>query len=365
MNKSAIQFALYLHQYPEAGLQQWQMMRTLPHGMSDMLQTAASGQKRTEVADSLGIDEKSFQQALIKFLQLVISEHQKSPYRGLATRNNVSLDICTKHKKLLQNIFHPDKFHNEKSHQLIQQIQKSYDEILGLSSSMNTETDAPHFTAQEQAEEYEPVMNFQVNNAPSPSSAYKRHAAKKQTNYLLVAGIAGLALASLLVVLLVPSNPQEMVRQAVIADPQPSSPEKKLILAGSTSTTDASSRSLSGQYQRTNSSDNSRIQILLNEFERGLEGELVNELLRTKNPSQSSKQIMDLFASADHKKVFLHGFSWNLTEQGFYGEGEYLVRFQFSEKNQWVTRKGKSSITLSDNDSKLLIEQFHFEDNLH
>lgn len=363
MNKSAIQFALYLHQYPEAGLQQWQMMRTLPQGMSEMLQIAASGQKRTEFADSLGIDEKSLQTALVKFLQLVISEHQKSPYRGLAARDNVSLDICTKHKKLLQNIFHPDKFHNEKSHQLIQQIQQSYDMVLGTNSADDSTANAMHFTAKPQ--ENESVMDFQVNHAPRPSSAYKRHAAKKQTNYLLVAGIAGLALASLLVVLIVPSNPQEMVRQAVIADPQPTAPEKKLILAGSTSTSDQSSRSLSGQYQRTSASDNSRIQVLLNEFERGLEGELINELLRTKNPSQSSKQIMDLFATADQKKVFLHGFSWNLTEQGFYGEGEFLVRFQFSENNQWVTRKGKSSITLSDNDSKLLIEQFHFEDNLH
>jgi len=369
MNKSAIQFALYLHEYPEAGLQQWHLMRTLPHGMTEMLQTAASTQKRTEVAHSLGVDENNFQQALVKFLQLVISDSQKKPYRGLATRDQTSLDVCKKHKKLLQNIFHPDKFHHEKSHQLIQQIQQSYDEVIALNSKTDMTTDTPQFTSDTgfyNSEHNDSVMEFQVNHAPRPSSAYRRHESKKQTNYLLVAGIAGLALASLLVVIIVPSNPQEMVRQAVITDTTtPSTPEKKIILAGSTSTTNTSSRSLGSQYQSANSNDSSRIQVLLNEFERGLEGDLINELLRTKNPSQSSKQIMNLFASADQKKVLLHNFSWSLTEQGFYGEGEFLVRFQFSDQNQWVTRKGKSSIVLSDNDSKLLIEQFHFEDNLH
>ena len=368
MNKSAIQFALYLHLYPEAGLQQWHLMRTLPHGMSDLLQTAASGQKRAEVADSLDVDANDFQQALIKFLQLVISDHHKSPYRGLAARDQASIDTCTKHKRLLQNIFHPDKFQSDKAHQLIQQIQQSYDEIQKLNSSQQeAEKAAQQPTAQMQPEEddeSDEVMSFQVNNVPRQNSAHRRREAKKQTNYVLVAGIAGLALVGLLVVLIVPSNPQEMIRQAVIAE-TPSSPAKKIILAGSTNATTTNSQPLNKQYQRASSVDNSRIQVLLNEFERGLEGDLISELLSTKNPSQSSKQIMDLFASADQKKVFLHGFSWNLTEQGFYGEGEFLVRFQFSDKNQWVTRKGKSSINLSNNDSKLLIEQFHFEDNLH
>ena len=368
MNKSAIQFALYLHLYPEAGLQQWQLMRTLPHGMSEMLQTAASGQKRAEVADSLGVDENNFQQALIKFLQLVISDYQKSPYRGLATRDKSSLDTCTKHKKLLLNIFHPDKFQSDKAHQLIQQIQQSYEAIQRFNSHKESETMTQQFTtnvrSEEEADDADTVMNFQVNNAPRQNSAHRRREAKRQTNYVLVAGIAGLALAGLLVVLIVPSNPQEMVRQAVIAEPT-TSPKQKIILTGSTSTVAPNSQSINKQHQRAGSIDNSRIQVLLNEFERGLEGDLINELLSTKNPSQSSKQIMDLFASADQKKVFLHGFSWSKTEQGFYGEGEFLVRFQFSDQNQWVTRKGKSSITLSDNGSKLLIEQFHFEDNLH
>lgn len=368
MKKSAIQFALYLHLYPEVGLQQWHMMRTLPHGMSDLLQTAASGQKRTEIADSLGIDKDDFQQALIKFLQLVMSDYHKSPYRGLATRDQTNLDTCTKHKKLLQNIFHPDKFQSEKAHQLVQQIQQSYDEIQILNSQKEndklTQPFTPQAQTQEDNEEADTVMSFQVNNAPRQNSARRRHETKKQTNYVLIAGITGLALVGLLVVLIVPSNPQEMVRQTVIAEPT-SAPAKTMILAASTNTVTPNSKPLNEQYQRASSLDNSRIQVLLNEFERGLEGDLINELLSTKNPSQSSKQIMNLFASADQKKVFLHGFSWSNTEQGFYGEGEFLVRFQFSDKNQWVTRKGKSSITLSDTDSKLLIEQFHFEDNLH
>lgn len=365
MNKSATQFALYLHNHPEAGLQQWHLMRTLPHGMSDLLQTAASGKKRAEVANLLGMYEVDLQQAFIKFLQLVMSDYQKSPYRGLATREQSNLDTCIKHKKLLQNIFHPDKFHSDKAHQLIQQIQSSYDCVQQLQTIKENKKHAQKFTSPpstEDVEGAETIMQFQVNNVPRQHSAYRRYEEKKQTNYILMAGIAGLALVGLLVILIVPSNPQEVVRQQIVADTSPPT-SKKIILAGSTSTTPPSSPS--EHYHNINDSDSSRIQILLNEFERGLEGDLIRELLSAKNPSSSSKQIMGLFASADQKKVFFHGFTWNITELGFYGEGEYLARFQFSDKNQWVTRKGKSSLALSNNDSKLLIEQFHFEDNLH
>lgn len=365
MNKSATQFALYLHAHPEAGLQQWDLMRTLPQGMSDLLQTAASGKRRAEVASLLGMDETDFQQALIKFLQLVMSDHQKSPYRGLAARDKASLDTCTKHKKLLQNIFHPDKFHSDKAHQLIKLIQKSYDEIQQIQSINDNEVGAKKFTSTPPVEDIndsESVMHFQVNSTPRQRSAHRRHEEKKQTNYVLMAGIAGLALVGLLIVLVVPSNPQEMVRQQVVSK-TPTTPSEKVILTASTSTT-AKPESFE-QHQNINTADNSRIQRLLNEFENGLEGELIRELLSTKNPSKSSRQIMNLFTSADQKKVFFHNFTWNPTQHGFYGEGEFLARFQFSDKNQWVTRKGKSSITLSDNNSKLLIEQFHFEDNLH
>lgn len=366
MKKSAIQFALYLHMHPEAGLEQWQLMRALPHGMLDLLQTAASGQKRSEIADSLGMSEPELRLALIKFLQLVISDNHKSPYRGLAAREQASLDTCTKHKKLLQNIFHPDKFQSEKAHEIIQQIQNAYNQIATLSTTNSHATTTRQATPSFCEEELnaEPVINFQVNHAPKPRSIYKRHEQKRQTNYVLMAGVAGLALVGLLVVLIVPSNPREVVRQPVIAE-APNTPDKKIILAGSIDTAATKNSPLTRQYQHTGLPDNSRIQILLNEFERGLEGNLINEFLESTPSSQSSRQIMNLFISADDKKVFLHGFSWTPTQNGYYGEGEFLARFQFSENNQWVTRKGKSSITLSDTHSKLLIERFHFEDNLH
>lgn len=369
MKKSATQFALYLHRHPKAGLEQWQLMRALPNGMSDLLQTASSTKKRAEVADFLGVDEPELKQALVNFLLLVLAEHEKSPYRGLATREQVSLDTCTRHKKLLQNVFHPDKFQDERSHGLIQQIQRSYDQILQMHSHQNGDIDVAqvhqdHY--RQNNHEAEPVISFQVNDAPRRSSAYRKHQQKKQTNIVLMAGIAGLALASLLVVLLVPSSPNEMVRQSVIAAPTPQIAQdtQKIILAGSVNTVSTNSNA-NTRYQSLESLDNAKVQALLNEFERGLEADLVNDLLESKQPSQSSRQIMNLFVSADQKKVFLHGFSWNPVRNGFYGEGEFLARFQFTGNNQWVTRKGKSTITLSDNGSQLLIEQFHFEDNLH
>ncbi|PID47496.1 MAG: hypothetical protein CSB47_00500 [Proteobacteria bacterium] len=366
MKKSAIQFAWYMHLHPEAGLQQWHLMRTLPHGMSDLLQAAASGQKRSEVADSLDIAEAELKKAFIKFLQLVISDYQKSPYRGLAAREQASLDTCTRHKKLLQNVFHPDKFQNDKAHELIQQIQQSYDEVLQLvaekkQAGSSAQSDGFH----DHDSETDLVMDFQIKNAPRPSCAHRRREQKKQTNYVLMAGVAGLALASLLVVLIVPSSPQEVVRQPVISETPSTTPNKKIILAGSVDTATSGALIPHSQYENIHSLDNTKVQVLLNEFERGLEADLVSDLMKSKNQTQSYGQIMDLFATADHKKVFLHGFSWKPMQRGFYGEGEFLARFQFMDKNQWVTRKGKCSITLSSNDSKLLIEQFHFEDNLH
>jgi len=370
MKRSAIQFALYLHLHPARGLDQWQLMRTLPQGMSELVQTAASGRKRTEMAEQLNVPESSFKEALIRFLQLVLSEHQKNPYRGLAVRDQASLETCTKHKKLLQNIFHPDKFQDETSDSLIHQINASYEQIQQM-QPQQTVQDKPVFSEPRQekrtrvTQNYQSTSDFQVNHSPQTNTAHRQHQQKKQVNYILVAGVTGLALLGLLIVLIVPSNPQEMVRQDILPSPTTAHPSENIILAGSVNTASASKTQPREVFQSITPEDHSRIQYLLNEFEHALEADLIAELLSTTPPPQSSKQIMKLFTSATQKKVFLHNFSWKQVPEGFYGEGEFLARFEFSDKQQWVTRSGKSAITLSDKDTKLLIEQFHFEDNLH
>ena len=109
MKKSAIQFALYLHAHPHTGLEQWKLMRALPSGMSELLQVTASRKKRQAFADNSGIEDSVMQEALHSFLRLVLADHSISPYRGLAVREQASLETCKKHKKLLQNIFRPSR----------------------------------------------------------------------------------------------------------------------------------------------------------------------------------------------------------------------------------------------------------------
>jgi hypothetical protein len=357
MKKSAIQFALYLHAHPHTGLEQWKLMRALPQGMSELLQVTSSRKKRQELADNSGIEDSVLREALHSFLRLVLADYKTSPYRGLATREQANLETCERHKKLLRNIFHPDRFPNDYCHEVMQQVQQSYDQIKDLQAASTTQQ-ASYIPRKETYKTSKP--DFVIDHAPRYSSSYNNHSEKKQINYVLVAGITGIALLGILIMLVVPSGPQSIVRQDVVSISN-QQPAEQFTLTSS-----VSKSSPSNDFRATSSNkQSSKIQALLNEFEIALEGDLIAELSSSNLSSQSSKQIIELFTSAKNKKVFLHNFSWKPTDNGFYGEGEFLTRFEFDERQQWITRRGKSSITLSDENSKLLIKQFHFEDNLH
>lgn len=340
-------------------------MRALPHGMSELLQTTASARKRAELAENMGIDEQIVQDAFLGFLKLVIADHEKSPYRGLATREQASLDTCKRHKRLLQNIFHPDKFTSKQDHPHLQQIQQSFDTILAMQTSPTDQPKpipSPHAANEEQ--DYAMNSDFRVHHGPRPNSHYRRSQQKKQINYVLFAGVMGLILVGFMIVLLVPSNPQAIVRQDTVSLPLEETTTQPVTESTATIRT-VSSQSKVTLGNTAGPKGVNRIQLLLNDFEKALEGNLIRELQANNSLPQSSKQILDLFATATQKKVFLHNFTWKVTPDGFYGDGEYLTRFEFSDEQQWLTRTGKCNITLADNGEKLIIRQFHFEDNLH
>ena len=364
MKKSAIQFALYLHAHPHTGLEQWKLMRALPQGMSELLQVTASRKKRQELADNSGIEDSVMREALHSFLRLVLADHETSPFRGLAAREKASLETCQKHKKLLHNIFHPDRFPNDYCHEVMQQVQQSYEQIENARvTPLAEESIQSEDVFNQRKETYRTSKpDFVIDHSPRYKSSYTKYQEKKQINYVLVAGITGIALLGVLIMLVVPSGPQSIVRQDVVSlsNQQTSETSKQFTLASNVANT-LPSKAISS----TVDTQGSRIKKLLNEFEVALEGNLIGELAPSDISARSSKQIIDLFVSAKSKKVFLHNFSWQPTTTGFYGEGEFLTRFEFGQRQQWVTRRGKSSITLSEENSRLLIKQFHFEDNLH
>ena len=363
MKKTAIQFALYLQMHPDKGLDQWYLMRALPEGMLALLQAASSKKKRSELAESAVFNEDEMKEAFINFLRLIIEGHEHSPYRGLATREKASLETCKLHKKLLLNIFHPDKMPSTKHPYIAQQIQDSYEQVKIDQSIPLYYSSAPDISPDEFNDEQ--FGSVKVNNAPRPSTAYRRHQQKNHINYVLLSGVMGLILVGIMIVLVVPSNPQSIVRQSpIIPSPTPEA-VNKITLAGNTLDKNNSSQPLVESYQSSSLKNGSRVQLLINELESALEGELMSELQSRGAPSQSSKQLNDLFITSDQKKVFLHSFSWKPSTTGFYGEGRFLSRFQFIDRQQWLTRSGKFFITLTESNSKLRIKQFHFEDNLH
>lgn len=366
MKKTAIQFALYLHMHPEKGLEQWYLMRTLPSDMLALLQAASSKKVRSELVESVVFNEQDMKQAFVNFLKIVLEGHEHSSYRGLASMEKASIENCKLHKKLLLNIFHPDKMPSSKNPYLIQQIQESYEQV-----KIDNSIPLYHASAPEDILEAKPAKNGQfgsvkVNDAPRPSTAYRRHQQRNHINYVLMSGILGLILVGALIVLIVPSTPQSIVRQDSITPIQSNENQSFVTLAGNTTTIANNKKSLQEKsYQLSSTQNGSKIQLLINELETALEGNLIDDLQARHLSPQSSKQINDLFVSADQKKVFLHNFTWKPIESGFYGEGEFISRFQFIDRGQWVTRTGKFFINLSQNESKLHIKQFHFEDNLH
>ena len=367
MKKTAIQFALYLQMHPDKGLEQWYLMRALPEGMLQLLQAASSQKIRNELAESVVFSEQEMKKAFISFLQLVLEGHEHSPYRGLAAREKTDLERCKLHKKLLLNLFHPDKMPDNKNHFFIQQIQDSYEQVKIDHAIPLYHSSAPESPVDTDEVESNQFGSVKVNNAPRPSTAYRRHQQKNHINYVLMCGILGLVLVGIMIVLIVPSNPQSIVRldSTTPASQTPITNNARYItLAGNTvglSNTEISKKiGPAGELKNS-----SRIQLLVNDLEVALEADLISELHSRNTPSQSTKQINDLFISADQKKVFLHGFSWKQIATGYYGEGKFLSRFQFVDRGQWVTRSGKFFITLTENESKLHIKQFHFEDNLH
>jgi len=366
MKKTAIQFALYLHIHPEKGLEQWYLMRTLPSGMLALLKAASSERKRSELAESVVFNEQDMKQAFVNFLLLVLEGHECSPYRGLVAMEKASLESCKLHKKLLLNIFHPDKMPLSNNPYLIQQIQDSYEQIKIDHSIPLYHPIAPDNFSETEPEQKSQFGNVKVNNAPRPSTAFRRHQQRNHINYVLMCGTFGLVLAGVLVVLMVPSTPQSIVRQDFITTIQQSNEENYITLTGDTTALSNNKKQLQEKSYQLNSTQNgSKIQLLINELEIALEGDLINELQSRRVSPQSSKQMNDLFVSADQKKVFLHNLTWKPIESGFYGEGRFLSRFQFADRGQWVTRTGKFFISLTENRSKLHIKQFHFEDNVH
>lgn len=363
MKKTAIQFALYLHTHPDKGLDQWYLMRALPEGMLALLQVASSKGKRSELAEAAVFSEDEMKKAFIYFIRLVLEGYEHSPYRGLATREKTSLDKCLLHKKLLLNIFHPDKMPLSKHPYITQQIQDSFEQV-------KTAQAIPLYYASEpegvNEDNYDDQFgSVKVNNAPRPSTAYRRHQQKNHINYILLSGVMGLLVVGAMIVLIVPSTPQSIVRQTPTIEQQNTKEPIQVTLAGNTLTKNNTSQPLKESYQSSPLRNGSRVQLLINELEIALEGQLMSELQSRGTPSQSSKQLNELFISADQKKVFLHDFSWKQGSTGFYGEGRFLSRFQFVDREQWLTRSGKFFITLTENNAKLHIKQFHFEDNLH
>ena len=364
MKKTAIQFALYLYRHPEKGLEQWYLMRALPEGMLSLLQVASSAQKRAELVESAVFNDDEMKQAFVQFILLVLEGHEHSPYRGLAAREKTSLENCKLHKKLLVNIFHPDKMADSKHPYLVQQINDAYDQVkvdhaIPVYHSSIPETDHRDSLRGQFGE-------VRVNNAPRPSTAYRRHQQKNQVNSVLMVGILGLVLVGIMIVLVVPSNPQSIIRQDVTTE-NVNKPinETYITLAGNTQLKNKTAKPLKESFQSSNLRSGSKVQLLINDLETALEEDLMSELQLRGNLPQSSKQLNELFITADQKKVFLHNFAWKPNTGGFYGEGKFLSRFQFVDRQQWLTRSGKFFITLTENDSKLHIKQFHFEDNLH
>ncbi|MGB1309637.1 MAG: hypothetical protein ACPG47_00420 [Leucothrix sp.] len=364
MKKTAIQFALYLHMHPEKGLEQWYLMRALPDGMLALLQAASSKKKRNELAETIVFDEQEMKQAFIKFLLLILEGFEHSPYRGLAAREKTSLERCLLHKKLLLNIFHPDKMQQGKPY-ILQQVQDSYEQVKVDHAIPLYHSSAPEDALEPPQNQENQFGSVKVNNAPRPSSAYRRQQQKKHINYVLMCGIFGLVLASFLVVLIVPSTPQSIVRQDPVAPNQNTGNKTYITLAGNRLSPIAPATPVDGSNSLSPFQNDLRVRLLINELEAALEDDLISEL-QFQNPSpQSSKQMTDLFISADQKKVFLHSFLWKPVPSGLHGEGKFLSRFQFAGRGKWVTRTGKFFIDLSEQDAQLHIKQFHFEDNLH
>ena len=359
MKKTAIQFALYLQMHPEQGLEQWHLMRALPEGMLALLQAASSKSKRSELAELVIFDEAEMKQSFIKFLLLVLEGYEHSPYRGLAAREKTSLERCKLHKKLLLNIFHPDKMPTSKMPHIIQQIQDSYEQVEIDHSVPLYHSSAPSDLHESADNAHVQQFGVKVNNAPKPSTAYRRHQQRNQVKTVIACSTLGLILVGALIFLVVPSTPQSIVRQPSSIILQTERDNKHITLAGNNV---SSTNQLSNLFQTNKLQKKSQIQLLINDLETALEGDLISELQSKNAPP---KQISDLFISADQKKVFLHSFSWKSVSSGYYGEGKFLSRFQFVNRGQWVTRTGKFFINLVENDSKLHISQFHFEDNLH
>ena len=348
--------------HPDKGLDQWYLMRALPEGMLALLQAASSKKKRSELAESAVFNDDEMKEAFINFLRLIIEGHEHSAYRGLAAREKASLETCKLHKKLLLNVFHPDKMPLSKHPYIVQQIQDSYEQVKTDQSIPLYYSSTPENTEDLADDQFGSVK---VNNAPRPSTAYRRHQQKNHINYVLLSGVMGLILVGIMIVLVVPSTPQSIVRQTPIIPLQTPAEVNKITLAGNTLEKNTSTQPLTESYRSSPLKNRSRVQLLINELESALEGELMNELQSRGTPSQSSKQLNDLFITSDQKKVFLHSFSWKPSTTGFYGEGRFLSRFQFLDREQWLTRSGKFFITLTESNSKLRIKQFHFEDNLH
>lgn len=367
MKKTAIQFALYLHVHPEKGIEQWGLMRTLPDNMLALLQAASSQKKRAELAESVVFKEQDMKQAFINFLLLVLEGHEQSPYRGLAAMEKSNLERCKLHRRLLLNIFHPDKIASSKTTPyILQQIQDSYEQVKIDLAIPPYHSASSGDSSQTEAFQANHFGSIKVNNAPRPSTAYRRHQQRNHVNYVLMCGILGLVLAGFLVVLMVPSSPQSIVRQDPSLPIQHADTSHEITLAGNTLSQESSVYiSQEPPELKTSSNSSSRIQLLVNELEAALEGDLIRELETRRGLSQSSKQINDLFITADQKKIFLHSFLWKSTSSGFYGEGKFLSRFQFIDRGQWITRTGKFFINIAENKSELHIKQFHFEDNLH
>ena len=338
------------------------MGAALPTDMTALLRTLASSRRLTEFAECHSIDETHFKNTARRFLQNVILTSNSSLYRGLVLDEDADPKLCLRHKRLLQNIFHPDKSDEPGGELVLLHVQSTFKLIQQPLNNMHNET---------------PMYSGPTIKTHKPHSNYRNHKRSESINITLAAGLFGMGFLAILIYFVVPSSPQDnIIRQANSQAINPTAQALPVIPVRANANLQLSRRIIEpqsfqglqpGQHAFLATPESVKVRELLQNLELALEGERSVTILSNNNRPAASIQLTRMFDSSVNRKVFLHDIAWKrISDDTISGKGKFLTRFDFGASAPQVLRSGDFQIdVVTDSQAQPRIGQFFLEDNLH
>jgi hypothetical protein len=205
VKSEAIRCAIKLHTEPALLARFADPFRRLPRGVTELLRIVSSETLLTRISAKNNLNATRFKKVLLNYIEAVLLQDNHSDLRKLGLDQSSDDAQRKLHYKLLMNIFHPDKFHDEPSfHHYTQLISQAYKSIKNNQQGLMTQE--TNFSRASTIK-YADVKSINL-------SIFFKHKKNRLSGSLFIIPVVSILLmVFLLFLLLTPSSPKITVKK--------------------------------------------------------------------------------------------------------------------------------------------------------